>query len=166
MTSPLDRQLDLGKERLEFGVAFMLRPNAWAAHRDHCGLQWSRRRRWNPRNTRGIPSSPGVYAFSVVPSAAGCPPGEYVLYVGMTEQQDLATRYRNYAREARGDAGARIHIYNMFKRWSDHLWYRYAVTAAADAATAEEALRVALEPPMNRNFSADLNAAARAFNRL
>lgn len=166
MTSPLDKQLDIGRERLEYSVAFMLRPSAWAAHSDVLGLRWSRRRRWDPDNVRGIPTSPGVYAFSVIPSASGSPPGEYVLYVGMAERQTLATRYRNYAREARGDYGSRIHIYNMFKRWSSQLWYRYAIVPAGDVPTAEQALRIALEPPMNRDFSADLNAGGRAFNRL
>lgn len=166
MTSPLDKQLDIGLERVAFTVEVILRPTAWAAHRDVFGLRWSRRRRWNPNSARGIPSSPGVYAFSVIPSADGCPPGEYVLYVGMAERQTLATRYRNYAREARGDKGSRIHIYNMFKRWSDDLWYRYALVGATDVPSTEQALRVALEPPMNRDFSADLNAGGRAFNRL
>lgn len=166
MSSALDNRLDLGVERLKHTVEFILRPNAWLAHPDVYALQWSSPRRWDPANNSGIPRKQGVYAFSVIPAASGCPPGEYVLYVGMAERQTLAARYRDYAREARGDAGSREHIYNMFKRWSDHMWYRYAVTASGQTSQAEKALRIALEPPMNRDFSADLNGAARAFNRL
>lgn len=166
MTSPLDNQIDLGRERLEFTVEIILRPTAWSSHQDSFGLQWSPPRRWDPADESGIPLEPGVYAFSVIPSVQGCPPGEYVLYIGKAERQTLAKRYTDYVREARGDTGSRIHIYNMFKRWAQHLWYRYAITAAEDASAAEEALRIALEPPMNRDFSAELNGAARAFNRL
>jgi hypothetical protein len=165
MTSPLDALVDLGAERVLFSVDFVLRPNAWAAHQDHWGLRWSKRRRWNPRSNVRIPRSPGLYAFSLIPDASGVPPSEYVLYVGKAETQTLAERYRQYVREAAG-SGTRIHIYNMFKRWGDQLWYRCALVPAADVDDAERSVRAALEPPMNRDFSVDLNAAARAFGRL
>jgi len=166
MTSPLDALVELGNERLIFSLEFVLRPNAWRDHQDQWGLRWSRPRRWNPQAPARIPKSSGIYAFSLIPDAPGVPPGEYVLYVGKAESQTLAQRYQQYVREAAGAAGTRIHIYNMFKRWGGQLWYRCALVSSADVDDAERAIRAALEPPMNRDFSIDLNAAARAFGRL
>ena len=166
MPSPLDAIVDLGTERLAFSVGIMLRPNAWRAHQNPWGLRWSRPRRWSPTRHRRVPNVPGLYAFSVIPEAQGCPPGEYVLYVGKAERQTLAERYRQYVREAAGAPDARIHIYNMFKRWGDHLWYRFATASPSQVDAAERAIREALEPPMNRDFSIELNAAGRAFGRL
>ena len=137
-------------------------PSRWRTPRTMSRLVWSPPRRWDPKKRDDIPKKPGVYAFLLKPSFKVGPPGVYVLYVGMTENPGLRSRYADYASEATSPNG-RIQIRRMFGNWSSHIWYTYALTKPGTALAIEKKLRMALIPPFNNDIDADIHAAKKAF---
>lgn len=137
-------------------------PTRWTDSSSTKKLTWSKPRPWDPEKRDDIPQKMGVYAFLIIPTLVGAPPGRYVLYVGKADRQTLRERYGDYAREPKRPNG-RVKVVKMLTTWPKHLWYSYAITSKTRADPAERALRRALIPPFNHDIDAEVNAARRAF---
>lgn len=156
------RRKKLARELHETLAHWSFVPRLWKNASSTKHLKWSTPRLWNPTKRDDIPQKPGLYAFLMIPSLRGAPPGQYLLYVGKAERQTLRARYGDYAREPKRQNG-RPRVVRMLTTWPKHLWYTYAVTSKQQADRAERALRDALIPPFNFDINAEVNAVKKAF---
>ncbi len=134
---------------------FILSPDQWSGYANPTPLNWICVK-FNAANAASVPSSNGVYTFVVNPGICQHPATQYPLYIGRARGISLRDRYRGYLREKVADKG-RPPIQSMLNKWSDHLWFYYAVvpdiTAIDDL---ESDLLTAFLPPFNQSFPAEI----------
>ncbi len=75
-------------------------------------------------NVQNVPNDQaGVYSFVADAGIANHPACNYLLYIGMTQQQNFRARYKQYLRE-KNNPKPRIHILRMINNWSGHLFIK------------------------------------------
>ena len=110
-----------------------------------------------------IPEKPGVYAFLILPNAAGDLNVSYLMYVGETDRT-LRERFREYLREARSDK-IRPKLLRVLPLYPDHLFFACCPLPIDVAPTAvEAALLQAFLPPGNDQVPASVRRPKRAFS--
>jgi hypothetical protein len=119
------------------------------------------------KSSAAVPDIRGVYCFIARPRSLGLPNVGFALYVGETGDTSaatLASRFKDYLREARG--GGRLKIKAWFTRLNGHLEFAYVPIGDAKVAlkALEAELSDALLPPLSdADYSAEMRPVARAF---
>ena len=133
-----------------YRVPFVLSPGQWSEYDSPTDLRW-RTVRFDPGETNNVPEGPkGVYTFIVKPGIANHDNCSYLLYVGMTEDQDFRARFKQYIREKKR---GRPHIIDMLNRWEGYLWFCYAEIDSDDIIQqTEDELLIAYLPPFNKSY--------------
>lgn len=109
-----------------------------------------------------IPAQPGVYAFLIVPNAAGDLNISYLMYIGETNRT-LRERFGEYLREARSNR-IRPKLLRILPLYPDHLTFACApLPDSISPRDVEAALLEAFLPPGNDQVPASVRRARKAF---
>jgi hypothetical protein len=156
----LETSFDLAKRRAPYRRDFMLYPPFWRSYGYPRKLTWQTVP-FAVKRAPTIPDHAGVYAFLIQPGVAPILDVSYLVYVG--ETVSLKRRFRAYLNEAAGTDGARIQLYALFKMYRRYVHFSYAELPAKERKAAEDALLLALTPPINKKLPATIAGAERAF---
>jgi hypothetical protein len=136
----------------------VLSPEHWRMGSLPVTLNWTAVA-FDESNVEEIPEDVrGVYSFVVQPGIAQHPACSYLLYIGMTSQQNFRTRFRQYIRDSKaGDTSRRAHITEMLEKWAGFLWFAYAPVLQEDLIIPiENTLLSSYLPPSNKEFPASV----------
>ncbi len=136
----------------------VLSPGHWKKFALAERLEWQRIQ-FDRANLKNVPADQmGVYTFVVRPGIANHPECGYLMYVGMVENQAFRDRFSQYLNEQRaGDDSRRVHVTELLRKWTGHLWFYFAPIQAKERIRAtEDALLEAYLPPSNRKFPASV----------
>jgi hypothetical protein len=110
-----------------------------------------------------VPAQPGVYAFLIVPNAAGDLNVSYLMYIGETGRT-LRQRFSEYLREARSER-IRPKLLRIMALYPDHLFFACApLPSNVSPRDVEAALLEAFLPPGNDQVPASVRRARKAFD--
>jgi len=103
-------------------------------------------------NRSKIPRKNGVYCFILKPKVTKFVETRYLFYVGLTNRT-LWERYKEYLDEQAGKGKPRAKVYQMFKQYSNHLYFYYTEIAnASDVENCEEKLINTFVPLINTSI--------------
>lgn len=109
-----------------------------------------------------VPAQPGVYAFLILPNAAGDLNVSHLMYIGKTDRT-LRERFGEYLREARSDR-IRPKLLRILPLYPDHLFFACApLPSHVSPLDVEVALLEAFLPPCNDQVPASVRRARKAF---
>lgn len=107
----------------------------------------------------------GIYVYCIQPSVLPlC--GSYIMYIGMTADQSLRTRVKQYQREL-GPRYKREKLHRMFIKWGKyvHLYFLPVSSAKETIETLEDRLIASLLPPCNPKIRIEsVKRAVKAFS--
>ncbi len=136
---------------------FLLWPKQWTTYDiDH---EWHLRP-LRPSERADIPDAPGIYSLIAASAVAAHPSASYLMYVGRTVS--LRRRFGEYLTTERRITG-RPKVYRVLHLYSDYLWFAYTYVDHSDLEQVEKGIRDALLPPLNDQFSAEINKVVGAF---
>jgi hypothetical protein len=146
---------------------FFLDMKSWGKFKTKAKLTWQGVA-FTPANQSTIPEERGIYVFSVEHRGAKVPVHGYILYVGITGDEDsegnLRKRYGQYVRQRETGKGRPAVTY-MLHNWTGHLSFYFCpvINPKVSLAEIETKFIDALIPPINkRDMSADITAVKAA----
>ena len=142
---------------------FYLDMKAWSSFKTKASLNWHKVE-FRPENHSAVPKQPGIYAFSCEHRGTKLPPHGYILYVGITGDEDSAatlhSRYAQYVRHQSTKQGRPAVVY-MLVNWANHLSFYFCpiVNSKISLKGIEKRMINSLLPPINkRDFDAEITA--------
>lgn len=144
---------------------FFMNPEVWRSFKPKVKLEW-KEVKFTPAARSKIPKQRGIYAFIVRSPSEFLPSHGFVMYIGITGDQNsrtLRNRYQDYVREQKEMRRPRLHY--LLTKFSKDLIFSYAPIPDPneDLATLETTLCDAIIPPMNER---DLSAEVRDMRKL
>lgn len=140
---------------------FVLSPTHWSSCQTTT-LSWHTVK-FDRSQKKNIPQLKGVYTFVLKPGIVNHPECAYLLYVGMTDRQNLRARFWQYFRE-KDDPKGREPVKAMLNLWEDYLWFCYApINDVGQIGSIEAELIDAFVPPINQDYPGILAKAVKAW---
>lgn len=106
----------------------------------------------------------GIYVYSIEPHIIpNC--GSYIMYIGMTSQQSLRKRVKQYQRET-GNNYNREKLHRLFVKWGEYIYLHFLPIEATNETieAVEDRLIATLTPPCNAKIRVEsVKRAVRAF---
>ena len=146
-------QLQAALELQQHTLKLTLLPDSWNALCLPQPLSWSKVK-FSADSVLDVPDNlVGVYSFVIEPDVANCDLA-YLLYIGMTKEQNFRIRYRQYLRHQNEEKTKRPLVRHMLRTWPEHLWFYYApIENEENVLDTEEKLLNALKPPIPRKYT-------------
>lgn len=148
----------------EYVQQFLLSPERWSTL-DIPVYEWQSIH-FAEGNAVSIPKTRGIYCFVVKCNSELVPSHGYIMYVGITGNENKRTlrdRYREYVREM--VRAKRYNIHYMLNMWENHLYFNFIEVhdTSVDLSKIERNLISALFPPYNTtDFLGDLRKIGEA----
>lgn len=161
--SPKDWPDSTGDLSIYIYKTFILYPKCWSEYPDKVAkLKWLKVK-FDAKGVKKLPDNKkGIYSFIAEPKVGKLHAVGYLLYVGETHEQTLRARCSSYLSEYK-KKNKRVHIYEMLRRWPNHLWLHYAIIDDDSLIQElEEDLIAAFIPPFNRKFPAKVRQIRKA----
>ena len=154
---------EIRKEIANSRVDFVLSRTFWEAFSPGIDIHWSRPLRFQKSNKTKIPTSKGVYVFSIRCSNKNLPSHRMIFYVGQaggnpSSNNTLRKRFSSYFNEKRE------RLLRFFNDYPCHIDFQFCELDmdADEILELESQLSDALQPPANqRDFSAKVRSARR-----
>ena len=145
---------------------FMISPEYWATYSGPDNLNWEiiKFEKDTIEDARGqLQGRIGVYTLVIKSGVANHPHGDFLVYVGKTEDQDFYTRWLQELRLPTQTIPKQVRLRNFIKLWGSHMWaYFTEMTDSIDSI--EQALQNAWIPPANDKLPGRLRMAINAFS--
>lgn len=158
LSDPTDlvEAVDEARAHILPGVIFWRK--RWEDFRPPVGITWN----WisvpfAKASAQRVPNQQhGLYTFILCPRVADHPKNQFVLYVGKAEKTSLRQRFRHYLQEM--EKVKRSHICYALKKYDSYLEFCFTTVGnQSDIGPGEDALLVALMPPLNKEFPASVS---------
>lgn len=158
-TDQYEIEMQLATEINNHTLRFRLLPRLWDELSLEHSLTWYRVK-FDSNSVDDVPDDLiGVYSFVIEPGVANHKLS-YLVYIGMTKNQNFRARYRQYLRHRDSPDTGWIHVKHMLRAWSDHLMFYYAPLDDPEVVEeTEEMLLEKLLPPIPRAFPASVSSA-------
>ena len=154
---------DFEIQAMEFGSFkhwFILSPTQWVGYEPLVELEWNEVPFADGNENVIPPGEKGVYTFVLCPSIANHNKISYLLYVGMTINQDFKTRFKQYLRDRDTSKPRRKHITVMLTKWDGYLQFCYAkIDDTTKIFETEQRLQAAYIPPFIRTYPSQIRGA-------
>ena len=138
-----------------FGRQFFLAPAMWSRYAGPTDLDW-KSVEFDTSTLADVPDDKiGVYGISIIPPIQHPPQGDYLIYVGMTKDQNLRQRYGQHLDKVTNYSLAQYKLSDAVRLW--HGWLKFSYAPVVDATTIEAIegeLIAASLPPCNQRFPA------------
>lgn len=146
---------------------FFLDMKSWKKFRTKHKLEWQKVR-FEESARASVPTSPGIYTFTLELSPSKLPLHGYIMYVGITGDEDsnsnLRVRFGRYLWELATEGG-RAATFLMMDNWHPDLFFNFVpiTKAGVDIGAIERAFIKAIMPPINkRDIEGELKYAKAA----
>ena len=158
-TDPYEIEMQLAIEIKRHTLKFTLSPKFWNELSLEQTLDW-RRVKFDSDLVDCVPDDLiGVYSFVIEPGVANHSLS-YLLYIGMTKDQNFRARYRQYLQHRDSQDTKWIHVKYMLREWSDQLVFYYApLDDPQTVKETEDRLLEAFIPPIPRRYPATIKTA-------
>ena len=158
-TDPYEIEMQLAMQIQRHTLKFTLSPKFWDELSLQRTLTWHRVK-FDADLVDSVPDDLfGVYSFVVEPGVANHKLS-YLLYIGMTRDQNFRARYKQYLRHRDAEDTSWIHVKYMLREWYDQLIFYYAPLEDPDIVKdTEDRLLEAFLPPIPRAFPATVRRA-------
>jgi hypothetical protein len=146
---------------------FFLDMKSWSGFKTKVALNWQRID-FRPQNHPAVPKERGIYVFSCEHRGTKLPPHGYILYVGITGDEDsistLYNRYAQYVRHQMTRTGRPAVVY-MLDNWAEHLSFYFCpiTNPKISLGNIEQKILNCIIPPINkRDMTAEITAVKAA----
>lgn len=158
-TDAYEIEMQIAMQIKRHTLRFTLSPKFWDELSLEQTLTWHRVK-FDSDSADSVPDDLiGVYSFVVEPGVANHTQS-YLLYIGMTKDQNFRARYKQYLQHRDSQNTHLIHVKYMLREWHDQLVFYYAPLEDPQIVKeTEDKLLEAFLPPIPRAYPASIRRA-------